>query len=95
MNATHTSMLIRGSGLSHRLGVLELIHVTLKLFHILLQLPVFSQFFLQDVHERLERRFGQLVIPTGGVVEGRYGTCGRAVTQTCERCCMLTGRSCE
>jgi hypothetical protein len=28
-NATHPSMLIRGSGLSHRFGVLELIHVTL------------------------------------------------------------------
>ena len=54
MNATHPSMLIRGSGLSHRLGVLELIHVTLQLLHVLLQLPIFSQFFLQDVHERLE-----------------------------------------
>jgi hypothetical protein len=59
---------------------LELIHVTLQLLHVLLQLPIFSQFFPQDVHERLERRFGQLVIPTGGVVKRRYGPRGRAVT---------------
>ena len=73
-------MLIRGSRLSHRLGVLELVYVALQLLHVLLQLSVFSQFFSQDVHEGLERRFGQLVIPTGGVVKRRYGPRGRAVT---------------
>ena len=82
---THPGVLVRGSGLSHRLGVLELIHVALELLHVLLKLPIFPQFVSQNVYKRLERRFGQLVIPTRGGVKMRYGTCGSAVAQSGER----------
>ena len=71
--------LVRGSGLSHCLGVLELIHVTLQLLHILLKLPIFPQFVSQNIYKCLERRFGQLVTTTKGGVERRHGPCGRAV----------------
>ena len=40
-NVTQPRALVRGSSLSHRLGVLELIHVTPQLLQVLLQLSVF------------------------------------------------------
>ena len=78
-NDTYPGALVRGPGLSHRLGVLEFIHVTLQLLHVLLKLPIFSEFVSQNIYKCLERRFGQLITTTRGGVERRDGPCGRAV----------------
>ena len=53
-NDTYPGALVHDSGFSHRLGVLELIHVTLQLLHILLQLLSFPQFISQDIYKMSE-----------------------------------------
>jgi hypothetical protein len=39
---THPGSLIRSAGLSHRLRILELVHVALKLLDVLLEFPVLA-----------------------------------------------------
>lgn len=55
---------VRILGLFHSFRVLEFIHVSLELFHILGQLPVLAQLILKHVDERLERRFREFVVTT-------------------------------
>lgn len=78
-DATHPGALVRGPGLSHRLRVMQLVHVTLELLHVLLQLPIFPQLLSQNVHKCLERRFWQLVVPTRACVERSRRPCPRGV----------------
>lgn len=69
---TYPRPLVRRPRLLHSFRVLQLIHVTLELLDIVLQLPVLAQLLPQNLHERLERRLWRstLVLPPSGCVEG-------------------------
>ena len=60
--STYPRTLVRLPGAFHGLRILKLLHITLELLNIVLQLSVLPQFLLQYFHEGLEGRLRCLVV---------------------------------
>ena len=66
---TYPCTLVRLLGALHGFRVLELLYISLELLHVVLELPIFPQFVLENLHKRLEWRFGELILTTGRSME--------------------------
>ena len=67
--ATYPRPFVRSPRLFQCLCVLELVHISSQLFHVLLKLAILPQLVPEDLDEGLERRLGRFGLPPRGAME--------------------------